>query len=513
MGLQGHRDKVTPSTYPLPQAATAPRVWELIGGVSLRVKILGMVLALVLVLGSGVTLQVRSMLTRTLLTQLQEESVSLGRDLAARSTDPLLINDLYSILQLLRETRLNNPDVRYAFILDADGRVIAHTFSGGFPADLITTNTVATDAHHHMTTIQTEEGVIWDTAVPIFEGKAGTARIGLTEARMRDAVAAITTQLLLATGLVSLFGILAAIFLTWLLTRPVRQLVEATEAVRRGDYSPRVRRWADDELGELADAFNVMTADLATADIERQEREQMRAFYLRQIITAQEEERKRIARELHDETGQALASVMVGLRNVEEASSAAEVQTRLADLRGVASATLESVRRLALELRPSVLDDLGLVAALRRYATEYTMRFKIPVTVQIVGLDDFRLASEIETALYRIVQEALTNIAKYARATHVSVLLEHRDGQISAIVEDNGCGFDAEQVLRTGAAENRLGLYGMRERAELVGGALTVEAQTGCGTTVFVRVPVGESQTANGNRDILQSASGAHEAP
>ena len=477
------------------------RAWALVSAVSLRVKILGMVLALVLVLGAGVTLQVRATLTRTLLTELQEASVSLGRDLAARAADPLLINDLYSILQLLRETRLNNPDVRYAFILDREGRVVAHTFGAGFPPGLSDANRVAADAHHHTTAIQTEEGIVWDTAVPIFEGRAGVARVGLSEARMRNTIAGITRRLLLTTAGVSLVGILAAIFLTWLLTRPVRQLVEATEAVRRGDYSPRVQRWADDELGDLADAFNVMTADLARADAERQEREQMRAFYLRQIIAAQEEERKRIARELHDETGQALASLMVGLRNVEEAPSADDLHARLADLRGVASATLENVRRLALELRPSVLDDLGLAAALRRYAAEYTGRFKIPVDVQIVGLEDRRLAAEVETALYRIVQEALTNVAKYANATHVSVLLEHRDGQLTAIVEDNGCGFDAEQVLRTGAAENRLGLYGMRERAELIGGTLTIESQMGCGTTVYVRIPNPQSPTPNPYHD------------
>ncbi len=486
---------MTSSVCPLSQvsAASLPaRAWALISAVNLRTKILGMVLALVLILGGGVTLQVRATLSRTLLAQLQEASVSLGRDLAARSTDPLLINDLYNILQLLRETQTNNPDVRYAFILDHDGRVVAHTFGSGFPPDLVSANSVATDAHHRTTSIQTEEGVVWDTAVPIFDGKAGTARIGLSEARMRATVAAVTMRLLLTTALVSLVGIAAAIFLTWLLTRPVRQLVEATEAVRRGDYSPRVRRWADDELGELADAFNTMTADLARADAERQGREQMRAYYLRQIIGAQEEERKRIARELHDETGQALASVMVGLRNVEEAPSAEELHMRLADLRGVAAATLESVRRLALELRPSVLDDLGLVAALRRYAADYTARFRIPVDVQIVGLDGQRLAPELETAIYRIVQEALTNVAKYARATHVSVLLERHDGQLTAIVEDNGCGFAAEQLLSTGALENRLGLYGMRERAELIGGTLAIESRTGCGTTVFVRVPTGK---------------------
>jgi signal transduction histidine kinase len=173
---------------------------------------------------------------------------------------------------------------------------------------------------------------------------------------------------------------------------------------------------------------------------------------------------------------------------------------RLADLRGVASATLENVRRLALELRPSVLDDLGLVAALRRYAGDYSARFKIPVEVQIVGLDGRRLAPAVETALYRIVQEALTNIAKYARATHVSVLLERREGQLNAIIEDNGCGFDAEQVLRAGATENRLGLYGMRERAELIGGTLTVESQTGCGTTVYVRINESANQRMTSQR-------------
>jgi len=468
------------------------RAWALVSAVKLRIKILGMVLALVLILGGGVTLQVRATLSRTLMAQLQEESASLGHDLAARSTDPLLINDLYNILQLLRETQTNNPDVRYAFILDHDGRVVAHTFGSGFPADLVSANSVATDAHHRTTSIQTEDGVVWDTAVPIFDGKAGTARVGVAEARMRSTVASITTRLLLTTALVSLVGIIAAIFLTWLLTRPVRQLVEATEAVRSGDYSPRVRRWAGDELGELADAFNSMTADLARADAERQEREQMRAFYLRKIIGAQEEERKRIARELHDETGQALASVMVGLRNVEEAPSAEELHERLADLREVAAATLENVRRLALELRPSVLDDLGLAAAMRRYAADYMHRFNTQVDVQIVGLDRQRLAPELETAVYRIVQEALTNVAKYARATRISVLLERHDGQLTAIVEDNGCGFAAEQLLNTGALENRLGLYGMRERAELIGGTLAIESQTGYGTTVFVRVPVGE---------------------
>jgi signal transduction histidine kinase len=474
--------------------ALAHKLWIVISGVSIRTKILGMVLALMLLLGGGVTLQVRAALIRTLTQQLREQSVSLARDLAARSTDPLLINDLYDILQLLRETRANNPDVRYAFILDAQGRVVAHTFAGAFPPGLDQANVVESDAHHRTIALATDEGTVWDTAVPIFEGKAGVARIGLDERRMRRAVNAVTMQLLVSTLLVAAVGVAAAIFLTWLLVRPIHRLVQATEAVRQGDYSRRVGRWANDELGELADAFNVMTADLAIAQSEREERERMRDYYLKQIITAQEEERKRIARELHDETGQALASLMVGLRNVEEAPTPHEARQRLAELRALTADTLENVRRLALELRPSALDDLGLAAALRRYIQDYAARFKTRVDLQVDGLDQRRLALQVETAVYRIIQEALTNIARYAHASHVSVLVEARQAQqqLSIIIEDNGCGFDVESALHSGLAENRMGLYGMRERAELLGGTLTVESQSGCGTTIYVRLPLGD---------------------
>ena len=472
------------------QRDTAARFWRLAGAVSIRTKILGIVLALVLLLGGGVTAQVRVVLTRTLIQELGERAISLAHDVAARATDPLLINDTYDVTQLLRATVTNNPDVRYAFIQDAEGRVVAHTFGAGFPAGLAEVNQVAADMHHHQVAFDMEDGVVWDTAVPIFDGKAGVARVGLSETRMRATVDAITAQLVLTTIVVSMIGIAAATFLTWLLTRPVQVLVQATEAVRRGDLTPRVQRWADDEIGRLADAFNAMTADLAQAGADRQERDRLRSDYLHRIIQAQEDERKRIARELHDETGQALASLMVGLRNVDEAPSPGEVRRRLGDLRQVVAGILENVRRLALELRPSVLDDLGLAAALRRYAQDYMARFHTPLDLQLSGLEGRRLDPSVETTVYRIVQEALTNVAKYAQAQHVSVLVEARDSLLTAIIEDDGCGFEVGSVQKDGLAAKKLGLYGMRERAELVGGSLTIESQPGSGAAVFVRIPL-----------------------
>lgn len=471
------------------------KVWDWISGVSIRTKILGIVLGLVLLLGGSITLQVRAILLDVAIQQLQEQSVSLARDLAARSTDPLLINDWYDVLELLRETQANNPDVRYVFILNPQGDIVAHTFVGGFPTDLATVNPVASSAHHHTLALATEEGVLWDTAVPIFAGKAGVARVGLSEQRTRAMVNLVTAQLLFLTVLVSIVGIAAASFLTWLLTRPIRRLVQAANAVRQGDYTPRVRRWANDELGELADAFNAMTEGLAVARAERQERERMRAYYLKQIISAQEEERKRIARELHDETGQVLTSLLVRLK---VAAETAAPQEHLAELREIAAQALAGVRDLARELRPSLLDDLGLVAALERYLASCGSKFGLSTDFQTTGFDDDqRLPPEVEVALYRIVQEALTNVVKHAQARTVSVVLERKDGAVIALVEDDGVGFQvASTRLHLGSPETwsveqaGLGLYGMEERAALLGGTLTLESSPGQGTTVRVEIPL-----------------------
>jgi len=464
--------------------------WRWAGAVSVRTKILGMILALVLLPGIIVTLQVRKGLNSAFTEQLREQSVSIARDVAARSTDLILINDQYGVAKLLRETQENNPDVRYAFIVDAKGHVLVHTFGDGFPGELLAANSVASSEHHHTVLLHTDEGPMWDTAVPIFNGKVGIARIGLSESRMQASINTMTTRLLLTTGIVAIFGIVAGFFLTWILTRPLLDLVHVTEAMRKGDFDQAVNPWADDEIGELAKAFNTMAVDLAHAEAERAKREKMRAYYLRRIILAQEEERKRIARELHDETGQSLASLMVGLRNVETAATREQMLARLADMRAVASKTLEAVHDLALELRPSVLDDLGLVAALERYVNAYQNRFKVNIDFQSVGLRDDRLPPLVEIAVYRIVQEALTNAAKYAQSDQISVLLEKHGGQLSVIVEDDGVGFNADATIHHALSNRKLGLYGMRERAEQLGGTLLIESEIDKGTTIYLRIPL-----------------------
>jgi two-component system, NarL family, sensor histidine kinase DevS len=205
---------------------------------------------------------------------------------------------------------------------------------------------------------------------------------------------------------------------------------------------------------------------------------------LRRVVAGQELERQRLARELHDETGQALTSILLGLKAVEEARTSTETEAAAEQLRELVVATLQDVRRLAVELRPKALDDFGLVVALERLVSTFSETTGIAVELEAT-LGEARLPAEVETTLYRILQEALTNIVKHARARKVSIVLVRRDGKVMALVEDDGEGFDPDAMRADG-----LGLLGMRERVALVDGRLTLESAAGAGTTLAVEVPL-----------------------
>lgn len=198
---------------------------------------------------------------------------------------------------------------------------------------------------------------------------------------------------------------------------------------------------------------------------------------LRRVVAAQELERKRLARELHDETGQALTSVLLGLSGLEDAATLEDVRSGVGALKEMTVQTLQDVRRLAVELRPSALDDFGLVPALERLVDGFGEQTGLRVEFE-ARLDE-RLPDDVETALYRIVQEALTNVMKHAGARHVSVLVTQKHPTVVAIIEDDGRGFEAG-----GRGDQGLGLLGMQERLALIDGTLTVESSPGGGTTI-----------------------------
>jgi PAS domain S-box-containing protein len=240
----------------------------------------------------------------------------------------------------------------------------------------------------------------------------------------------------------------------------------------------------------------MMVIGVARDVTERTNAARRTARLLEQVIGAQEEERRRVARELHDETGQSLTSLLVGLRTLQDVPTLEAARSWARGLRALAARAMEDVHRLAGGLRPSALDDLGLPAALERYAADYAQTHGLTVRLEAGGTELGRLPPAAETAVYRIAQEALTNIARHAEARTARITFDRAPGLVRMLVEDDGRGFDVEPVLSAADVGGRIGLHSMRERAALLGGTLTVESVPGDGTTLTLEIPVDDAPAA-----------------
>ena len=210
-----------------------------------------------------------------------------------------------------------------------------------------------------------------------------------------------------------------------------------------------------------------------------------------QRLEAQEEERSRIARELHDQMGQYLSTLMLRLKTLRPLAAGQEqARDNLRKLEELTGTLVDEVHHLAWELRPAALDDLGLHTALQNYTERWSGRSGVAADFHCGGLERERLPPEVETTIYRVVQEALNNVLKHAGARRVSVVVERRRDHVLVIVEDDGRGFEVEEVSFAPGSGRGLGLLGMRERVALVGGALNLDSSPGAGTTARARIPV-----------------------
>jgi signal transduction histidine kinase len=276
----------------------------------------------------------------------------------------------------------------------------------------------------------------------------------------------------------------------------VHQEVSRQLAARTGMWVPLIAR--DQAIGVLEihdkegpdprfshDDFRLAETFAARAAVAVELSQRVARDAVRRVVQAQELERQRLARELHDETGQALTSILLGLKPLEEALADHPALAALAELREQVVSALQDVRRLAVELRPAVLDDFGLVPALERLTDSFAEQSDIRVDFHS-ALGETRLPSEVETTLYRVVQESLTNIVKHANAHNISVSIAPRGSTVAAVIEDDGAGFDQRAVRGEG-----VGLLGMRERLSFVDGRLEIESRPGAGTTIVAEVPLG----------------------
>jgi signal transduction histidine kinase len=296
-------------------------------------------------------------------------------------------------------------------------------------------------------------------------------------------------------------------------TQPVAVLTAEAERIASGQLDSPIPELGQDEVGHLGQALDRMrqslqalvarvegvnqelegrveerTRDLNLANAALRERELARAELLRKVITAQEDERKRVARELHDETTQALAALLMRVDQAAEAVRAGKTPA-LEELRTLADRALADVHRLILDLRPSVLDDLGLASAVRWYAERTLSSRGVAVRCEFGELPV--LTPELETALFRICQETLSNVARHAQASHVLVELRVEGRQLCIDVEDDGVGFDQSTVARR-EGRPHWGLLGIQERADLLGGQARFDSTPGAGTRVEVRIPLSQ---------------------
>lgn len=306
-----------------------------------------------------------------------------------------------------------------------------------------------------------------------------------------------------------------------LLERPIGMLtllrsVEVALDSRRRQYQVRdlLERQRRDELElreahekladrarELETQVRLRTARLEEANeqlrsemAKREKAEGAREALRRQLLNAQEEERRRIARELHDQMGQNLTALHLGLKSLRDGdSNSASLPSRVQPLQELAMQTARDLHRVALELRPAALDDLGLVKAIEAFIRSWSDRYEIEVDFATDGYRSAGVSPETKIALYRIIQEALNNVAKHSGARRVSIVLSRTDGQVQAIIEDDGCGFDAAAARKSSDGRKRLGLLGIEERLVIIDGSLQVESSAKRGATLIVRVPISKA--------------------
>jgi signal transduction histidine kinase len=295
-------------------------------------------------------------------------------------------------------------------------------------------------------------------------------------------------------------GILA--YFTRGFARSLGQLQDGAGRIAREQFDEPVPTPPERELGELAEALNRAMAGLSAGRREREQieaaRQQLAHVRVALVVRAQEEERARIARELHDQAAQAMTALHYGLAHVKRVATDPVLAEEIDRLTVLAARTGRQVAGLARDLRPSVLDDLGLVPALRGLVREFTDRFGVPVELSVHGSVP-RLAPDAETTVFRVVQEALTNVAKHAAATRVWVDLAVGEGAaLHLVVRDDGRGFDPARLGPAGRSREQsgLGLGGIHERVRLLEGELAIETAPGAGTRLRVRLPLDTAPAA-----------------
>ncbi|MCP4601472.1 MAG: HAMP domain-containing sensor histidine kinase [Proteobacteria bacterium] len=462
-------------------------LWSLLS-IPIYYKILGIGALVAVLFGTVVGYKINEIASNRLYSDLEERAISRAGLLSYRLTRPLVVDDLPTAREVIRNTIKISGDIVYVLVEKATGEAAVHSFKKTVPKDLLTHSGKDTPPEGEVANLLTDRGLVIEARFPVLEGKLGIVRVGFSDKRVVAALGRIRSSFLWTLAVCMVVGQALALLLAYVLTKPIQHLMMASESLSSGDFSTRSEIYSNDEIGKLAKTFNSMAEGLETSAKEIHEKEQVRLALVRKVVSSQEEERKRIARELHDETGQSLNSLLLqvesfDIKDTKNLALQEEIEKNICTL-------INDIKRIAFALRPSLLDDLGLNYALEHYVQDLEKHSGISMDFQYTAPDKARrLPQPVEVTLYRIAQEAITNAVRHAKANNVSVVLICLLEGTTLVVEDNGIGFKQHEIQL--ANSQGLGILGMRERVALIGGELIIESSHGQGTTVRARIKTG----------------------
>ncbi|EKO39765.1 MAG: histidine kinase [Solidesulfovibrio magneticus str. Maddingley MBC34] len=464
----------------------------------INVVIVSSVLLLSVALSGVVFVHNRMLLEK----ELDKRGAEIGNSIAAMGSESIILDERFVLHEIAAKTRRTSDDIRYIMIVDYAGEILAHTFGDGFPAGLplelppgLPRPDAGGEGAYAVTRYRSNEGPFREVVVPVERGAVGYVRVGLTEQDMRHILEKNIKNFSLITLVVCLLAAVVATRLAYRIVHPIDQLAQAAGQIRQGNYGVRIIPDDQAEVGRLAAAFNDMAAALTRKDDENEhlltalrDKDALHVRLLQKVISVQEDERKRISRELHDEAGQSLASLLAYLQLLLAGEVTSNQREAIRQLKSLVVEILGGLRKMAVELRPPALDDLGLVPAMAKYVDSFALQRDL-TAIFAPEDDNPELDPAVALALYRILQESLTNVARHAQAKAVRVELAAEGGEIALTVSDDGRGFDATTLPAMLQGEGSLGIYGMMERAELLDGTFRIESRPGQGTTVRVTLP------------------------
>ncbi len=490
---------------------------------SLRAKVtLGVVLPLILILGAFTAIQYEHH-QATVLANLSRLASLSGQVIESDLRHAMLNSDFTEVRALLH-TIGESAEFKIIYVLDTSGEVIfaadkqsigtqldnraancqpCHGLPVGMrPSSVVVTGDTGQRVFRSMNPIRNEAACAecHSADKPLL----GLLLTDIPVSPMEDALAAdLRETMLWWVGAIAVTVFVVNLVLSRFVLRRLEGLAGAIKGLGQGRLPLLLPETEPDEIGQVAAAFNTMAHQVEDRDAENQalsedlrRQHAQRGELLKRLITVQENERRRVARELHDELGQALTGLALRAELMERLldSNPGSALETLDQIRTLINETTERMYDLILDLRPSALDDLGLAVALRVYAERLLTGTGIAFELDVVGLNN-RLPPTIETALYRIFQETLTNVVRHAGARHVRIKLARHDGVFEGGIVDDGRGFDREAVHPNGNSPHGLGLLGIQERVTQCGGQLEIISEPGAGAGVHICIPLMEDES------------------